>query len=318
MAYGTNRTFLEGYHAEHLGTKVSRNVKVENIIKAVNGIGFNVTNNSIRALKNRIVHPIALQVAEIVAVGDANRVAEREIFKHFEGQTHRYALLNSVAHLLQCIRFKKQGVGKAEAVACAECVTYGERLVPSLTTYRISALEGIERICIESELRQAHFNHFGFGILPVAGIGGKKYLVVKIGLIGHRRFELVAQIVVRGTGIEGVEVAAAYIHISRKAPHRPGFGVLPVRPPHPEVARAAVVGITFHAQDIDSIVEVEAAAIFIAFYISKHRFQSPAATGVDVAHDIEVHAIVDGPVKTTIFEIKTPVGRLAVGGHPHT
>ena len=84
-----------------------------------------------------------------------------------------------------------------------------------------------------------------------------------------------------------------------------------MRPSDLEVGAFGIVGRAFHAHFVDSVAGIERATELIPLGVTECRLQRPTASGVDVAQNLEVHVVVDGPVITAVFEVEASVGRLA-------
>ena len=147
----------------------------------------------------------------------------------------------------------------------------------------------------------------------MVGIQREKIFPGKAGLVGDARLEGVRQVVLRRGWIVEIRLAAADVHVGCEGAVGPGLPVLRMLPPDLVVAVAAVVGLPFFTHNVDGIKKIEVATILVSFPVPGAWLDGPAASRIDVAHQLQVDIIVDGPVVAPVLEIEAPVGRLAPG-----
>ena len=175
-------------------------------------------------------------------------------------------------------------------------------------------LQRIETVDGEGHLRKRHGDLFGEGVLAVAGVEGKVHLASEVSLVGDTALEGVTQILVGGGGVVFVEVGADDVDVSREAVPRMGLGVLLVGPLYLEVGALVVVGSALVANLVDGEAQRQRTVVLVTLVVAESRLERPTATGVDIAQQLEVVMLVDGPVVTAVLKVKAAVGRLTVGG----
>ncbi len=131
------------------------------------------------------------------------------------------------------------------------------------------------------------------------------------GLVGYARLEGVAQIFRGRDGVVFVVVVTHDVDVGRECRLGSGLGVLLVNPTDFEVGALREVGRAFHSDLVDGVAGGQGAVESVPLDVSECRLQGPAASGVDVSNEFEVHIVVDGPVITSVFQVEASVGRFA-------
>ncbi|EJX09266.1 hypothetical protein EVA_02626 [gut metagenome] len=252
-------------------------------------------------------------------------VAEREVrryvdvFEQLEGRVHRDAVLQTVAPVLDDVRFEQFVFRCRDAVGELTAVRHRDLLIPSLLARLLFAAEGVEAVECHGELGEAHRHRRVAHIL--CQVGRSRDVQTDVGevvRVAHRTGTGALRIgerVVHALQVFALIVFRSEVDASGETRVRVCLVAHAVRPLELEALCHRIVRHILFALHRMEEAEVEVTAVFVALVVVDFVAQSPRTLGIDFAQHLHVHIVVDGEVVAPVAQVEAADGLVAIDRH---
>ena len=296
-----------------LGVHLHAQVIIVHTVESVDGIAMDVSDGI------RIV--ALLDFLHIPAFGIVERRHHIEILEECESGTHRDAMLEPVSPLTQP-RLQKQVILRTDGVGYASCILQGDLFVPAFFTRRLLALERIESVQGDVQVRER--NTDGRVACVLRHIEGTRQVQsdgregVRIAHTGSLRIVGVQGRIIQTAQVTAVIATGRKVHIGREATVRACLLILTMAPRDFKVFGHHIVRHVLFAGLGHEVAGIERTRILVALVIVGLGSKPPRSLRKDFAQHFQVHIVADGEIVSPVAQIEASVHFIPESRHDET
>ena len=230
-------------------------------------------------------------------------------------------MLEPVSPLIQP-RLEKQVVLRADGVGHASGILHGDLFVPTLFARRLLALERIESVQGDVQVRECYTD--GRVACVLRHIEGTRQVQsdgregVRIAHTGSLRIVGVQGRIIQTAQVTAVIATGRKVHIGREGAVRACLLVLAMAPRELEVLGHHIVRHVLFAGLGHEVARIERTRILVSLVIVGLGSKPPRSLRKDFAQHFQVHVVADGEIVSPVTQIETTVHFIPESRHDET